>query len=219
MNQGESMKQKSIIPGLLAGLGGALAAAALTVCLTQRDAEPIILSYPQGAEDCVGAMMTALCSGDYSGASQYLYGQPDLGSGVSGDSETAAQLWSSFTSSLQYTADAPCTASDSGVSQQVTITSLDMNQVLEEMAAEAPELLERKIALLDIADMDEVYDANHEYQPGFVDSVLYQAAGLALADAQTTQHTVTVNLLYDAHQWWVMPDAALLNAISGGILQ
>ena len=213
------MKQKSIIPGLLAALGGALAAAALTVCLTQRDAEPIVLSYPQGAEDCVSAMMTALCSGDYSSASQYLYGQPDLGSGVSGDSETALQLWSSFTSSLQYTADGPCTASNSGVSQQVTVTSLDMNRVLEDMAAEAPELLERKIALLDIADMDEVYDENHEYQPGFVDSVLYQAAGLALAEAQTTQHTVTVNLLYDAHQWWVMPNAALLNAISGGILQ
>lgn len=213
------MKKKTFLPGLLGALGGVLAVAALTVCLTQREAEPVILSYPQGAEDCVSAMMTALCSGDYSGASQYLYGQPDLGSGPTGDSETAAQLWTSFTSSLQYTADAPCTASDSGVCQQVTITSLDMNGVLESMAAKAPELLEQKITLLNITDMDEVYDADHEYQPGFLDSVLYQAAGLALADAQTAEHTVTVNLLYDAHRWWVMPDAALLNAISGGILQ
>ena len=213
------MKKKTFLPGLLGALGGVLAVAALTVCLTQREAEPVILSYPQGAEDCVSAMMTALCSGDYSGASQYLYGQPDLGSGPAGDSETAAQLWTSFTSSLQYTADAPCTASNSGVCQQVTITSLDMNGVLENMAAKAPELLEQKIALLNITDMDEVYDADHEYQPGFLDSVLYQAAGLALADAQTAEHTVTVNLLYDAHRWWVMPDAALLNAISGGILQ
>lgn len=213
------MKKKTFLPGLLGALGGVLAVAALTVCLTQREAEPVILSYPQGAEDCVSAMMTTICSGDYSGASQYLYGQPDLGSGPAGDSETAAQLWTSFTSSLQYTADAPCTASDSGVCQRVTITSLDMNGVLESMAAKAPELLEQKIALLNITDMDEVYDADHEYQPGFLDSVLYQAAGLALADAQTAEHTVTVNLLYDAHRWWVMPDAALLNAISGGILQ
>ena len=211
------MKKKTFLPGLLGALGGVLAVAALTVCLTQREAEPVILSYPQGAEDCVSAMMTAICSGDYSGASQYLYGQPDLGSGPAGDSETAAQLWTSFASSLQYTADAPCTASDSGVCQRVTITSLDMNGVLESMTAKAPELLERKIALSD--SMDDVYDENHEYRPGFVDSVLYQAANLALEEAQTVEHTVTVNLLYDAHQWWVMPDAALLNAISGGILQ
>lgn len=211
------MRQKSLVPALLGGLGGALAAVALTICLTQRDAEPIILGYPQGAEDCVNAMMAELCSGNYSGASQYLYGQPDLGSGASADSEAAMQLWNSFTSSLHYTADAPCTASDSGVCQQVTITGLDMNRVLEDMAAEAPELLERKIALSD--SMDDVYDENHEYRPGFVDSVLYQAANLALEEAQTVEHTVTVNLLYDAHQWWVMPDAALLNAISGGILQ
>ena len=172
------MRQKSLVPALLGGLGGALAAVALTICLTQRDAEPIILGYPQGAEDCVSAMMAELCSGNYSGASQYLYGQPDLGSGASADSEAAMQLWNSFTSSLHYTADAPCTASDSGVCQQVTITGLDMNRVLEDMAAEAPELLERKIALSD--SMDDVYDENHEYRPGFVDSVLYQAANLAL---------------------------------------
>ena len=51
------MRQKSLVPALLGGLGGALAAVALTICLTQRDAEPIILGYPQGAEDCVSAMM------------------------------------------------------------------------------------------------------------------------------------------------------------------
>lgn len=211
------MSRKSIVPGLLGGLGGALAAAALTVCLTQRDAAPILLRYPQGAEDCVSAMMTALCSGDYSQASQYLYGTPDLGSGPSGDSMTASRLWDSFTGSLQYTVDAPCTASASGVSQSVTITSLDMSQVLEQMTQDAPELLERKIALS--ASMDDVYDANHEYQPGLVDSVLYQAAAMALEDAQTTQHTVTLNLLYENHQWWVMPEQSLLSAISGGILQ
>ena len=203
--------------GLLGTLAGALTVAALTVCLTQRDADPVILRYPQGAEDCVNSMMSAICSGDYASASQYLYGTPDLGSAPAGGSEAAAQLWQSFTGSLEYTADSPCTATATGISQQVTIRSLDLNGVLESMAENAPVLLERKIALAD--RMSDVYDDNQNYLPAFVDGVLAQAAAMALEEAQTVEHTIDVNLLYDAYQWWVMPDQAFLNAVSGGILQ
>lgn len=211
------MKRKSIVPTLFGALGGALAVTALVICLTQRDAAPMLLRYPQEAEDCVSAMMTDLCSGNYREASQYLYGRPDLGIGPSGEDEAAALLWSAFTDSLHYTADEPCTATASGIAQTVTVTSLDMNGVLEAMEQKAPELLNRAISWA--ADMDDVYDENHEYRKDFVGDVMAQAAQAALEEAQTTEHTVTVNLLYDDHQWWVMPDQALLAAISGGILQ
>ena len=36
-------------------------------------------------------------------------------------------------------------------------------------------------------------------------------------DAKSKEQTLTVNLVYKKGQWWVVPDQALLSAISGGI--
>ena len=37
-------------------------------------------------------------------------------------------------------------------------------------------------------------------------------------DAKMITVEVTVNLVYDDGQWWIMPDKALLEAISCGVL-
>ena len=50
--------------------------------------------------------------------------------------------------------------------------------------------------------------------------VLYDAAAQALKeDAQTVTVAVTINMIYENDQWWVVSDSALLSAISGGILK
>ena len=184
-----------------------LAAAALVICLTKRGAEPVMVRYPQEAEECVGAMMDALCSGDFRQTSQYLYGTPTLGSGLGSDDEAAAQLWTAFTSSLR------CTM---GMNPK-NIFILDIGQVLQTMKTTAPLLLEQQVAQAE--SMDEVYDADHEYREEFLRDVMCRAAAAALETADTAAHTLTVNLTYHDGQWWVLPDQALLEAISGGILE
>ena len=50
--------------------------------------------------------------------------------------------------------------------------------------------------------------------------VLYDAAKDALEqDAKTVTFEVTVNLVHNNGQWWIVPEDALLTAISGGILK
>lgn len=198
-------------------LGTMLAAAALEICLTKRGAEPVMVRYPQEAEECVGAMMDALCSGDFRQASQYLYGTPTLGSGLGSDDEAAAQLWTAFTSSLRCTPAGRCYATAGGVAQDITVSSLDIGQVLQTMKTTAPLLLEQQVAQAE--SMDEVYDADHEYREEFLRDVMCRAAAAALETADTADHTLTVNLTYHDGQWWVLPDQALLEAISGGILE
>lgn len=211
------MRKRKILPWLFGTLGAMLAAAALVICLTGRDAEPVMVRCPQEAEECVGAMMDALCSGDFRQASRYLYGAPALGSGLGGDDEAAAQLWAAFTSSLRCTPESRCYATAGGVVQDITVSSLDIGQVLQTMKTTAPLLLERQV---DRAEkMDEVYDANHEYREEFLRDVMRRAAAAALETADTAAHTLTVKLTYCDGQWWVLPDRALLEAVSGGILE
>ena len=81
----------------------------------------------------------------------------------------------------------------------------------------AQALLEQRIAQAE--DTDEIYDANNEYREDFVMDALYDAAREALAqDAVYISWDLTLNLIYENGQWWIMPEQALLKALSGGIL-
>ena len=67
--------------------------------------------------------------------------------------------------------------------------------------------------------MDEVFDEDHQYREDFVMDVLYDAACKALEeDAKTMTTELTLNLIYQDGQWWIIADRVLLDAISGGIL-
>ena len=49
--------------------------------------------------------------------------------------------------------------------------------------------------------------------------VLYDAAQQALEeDAKTVTYSFTLNLVYANGQWWIKPESALLEAVTGGIL-
>jgi hypothetical protein len=47
--------------------------------------------------------------------------------------------------------------------------------------------------------------------------VLYDAASEILKkDADYVTREITLNIVYRQEQWWIMPDQALVQAISGG---
>ena len=211
------MGKRKICPWFFGTLGTVLAAAALVICLAGREVEPVMVRYPQEAEECTAAMMDALCGGDFRQASRYLYGAPVPDAGAGGGDEAAAQLWTAFVSSLQCTPESRCYATAGGVAQDITVSSLDIGQVLQTMKTEAPLLLEQQIARA--GSMDEVYDADHEYREEFLQDVMRRAAAAALETADTAAHTLTVNLTYRDGQWWIVPEQALLEAVSGGILE
>lgn len=210
------MKKQRIIAAIFGALGGVLAAAALTVCLTQQGAAPRLARYPQEAEDCARALLTHLNAGDYAGASQYIYGCPALDTAGQWDSDACRTLWDAFAASLDGTPEGRCYAASNGLALDVTVRSLDLSQVLDGMGQAAPALLEEQVARA--VNMNQVYDDAHEYREDFIRALLDQAAEDGLTQAAPVARPLTLRLVRDRGQWWVLPDQALLSAVSGGLL-
>ena len=109
-----------------------------------------------------------------------------------------------------------CYATDSGVALDVTVTALDVSAATASLATRAQTLLSERIEKAE--DPAEVYDENNEYRADVVAAVLREAAEQTLEnDAQLTDRELTLQLVYQDGQWWIVPDAALLQAISGGV--
>lgn len=208
---------KHNIPARVFGcLGAVLAVTALLICLTQRNAQPRLFGTAAGAEECAQAMMENIAQGNYAAASAYLYGAPSLGTGTQPESDTAGILWEAFVSSLDFEPLGGCYATVSGLARDYSVSSLDLPKLTQALKDAAPGILE---ARLDAAeDMTLIYDENGEYRETFAQSVLEEAARQVLASADSVDRTVTLNLVYEGKQWWVVPDQALLSAISGGIV-
>lgn len=208
---------KHNIPARVFGcLGAVLAVTALLICLTQRNAQPRLFGTAAGAEECAQAMMENIAQGNYAAASAYLYGAPSLGTGTQPESDTAGILWEAFVSSLDFEPLGGCYATVSGLARDYSVSSLDLPKLTQALKDAAPGILE---ARLDAAeDMTLIYDENGEYRETFAQSVLEEAARQVLASADSVDRTVTLNLVYEGNQWWVVPDHALLSAISGGIV-
>ena len=210
------MKKIPLSSRVFGCLAGVLAAAVLVICLTQRNAKPLLLQTPQGAAECAQTMMDRICAGDYAGASLCLYGTPDLDSGSQDESPTARLIWNAFLSSLSCRPQGDCYADENGLAQDYILSGLDIPSLIEQMKKSAPAVLEAK---LDAAEsFVQVYDDNWQYREDFTQSVLEETARQATAAGAVVERAVTLRLIYENDQWWVVPSQELIAAISGGLV-
>ena len=193
-----------------------LAVAALLICLTQRNAVPRLFGKTEGAEKCARAMMDCISRGDYAGASAYLYGTPSLGIGDQRETPAAECVWDAFVSSMECRSRGSCYATDAGVAMDFTVSGLDIPSLTQELKQRSAAVLEARVEAAE--NMSQVYDSNQQYREDFIQSVLEEAAREAVAAVSPVENAVTVQLVYEGNQWWVVPDSALMTAISGGIL-
>ena len=67
-------------------------------------------------------------------------------------------------------------------------------------------------------DMSELYDEENNFRQDLVDAIVLEAVDQAIREnGQTASFDVTLSLIQRDGQWWVVPDQALLQAISGGL--
>ena len=162
--------------------------------------------------------MEAVSRNDYDGASEVIQGNPVFGADREPADAVSAMIWDAFVESVGYELVGDLYATDSGVAQNIVVTTLDMGSVTANLKERSEKLLEQRVAAAE--DPDEVYDENNEYRGDFVMQVLYDATVAALnADARYVQHEVTINMIYENGQWWIVSDPALLSAITGGVLK
>lgn len=193
-----------------------LAAGTVVLCLNSLNSSPVLLTQPEAAAERAEAMMDAVCEGDYVGAASFMYGSPDLGAAREPADEVGTLIWSAFLDSIRYEFTGDCYATDSGVARDVTVESLDIAGITGDLKEIAQELLAQWVTAAE--DVDQIYDEDGEYREDFVMEVLNDAVRQALEQNSTySSREVTLNLTYQDDQWWIVPDAALLEAISGGI--
>ena len=205
----------SVIFGLL---GICAAVLGIYLALDNMDASPVLVEQPQEAKHQVVTMLDALCGQDYETVSASLYGTPDLGLSREAQDDVGKFIWEAFAESVRYELVGEFYATDSGVAQNVVISGMELGSVTENLKDRSQSLLEQRVA--EAEDPDEVYDENNEYREAFVMDVLEDAAREALEeDAREVTWEITLNLVYENGQWWIMPESTLLEAISGGILK
>ena len=213
---GEKMRNNKAASWIFGVLAVVLAVSALLICLTQRNAAPKLFGKAEGAEKCARAMMDCISRGDYAGASAYLYGTPSLGIGNQRETPAAECVWDAFVSSMECRSRGSCYATDAGVAMDFTVSGLDIPSLTQELKQRSAAVLEARVEAAE--NMSQVYDSNQQYREDFIQSVLEEAAREAVAAVSPVENAVTVQLVYEGNQWWVVPDSALMTAISGGIL-
>lgn len=203
----------AVIFGLI---GTVLMVGAIGLCLLSLDAPVRMAETPEAAAARSEELMEAIGQGDFAAAGNVLYGQPDLGVERLPDEESAMMVWTAFTGSFSCEFKGDCYATDSGIARDAAITALDIPSVTASLSRRAHALLTARVE--SATDMAELYDEENNFREDLVEEVLTQALVQALAeDAELVTRDVTLNLICRDGQWWVVPDEALLTALTGGM--
>ena len=202
--------------GVLFGiLGVILLVGTPIVCFVSLDAPAQVAQIPQAGLDCVQEVMDAIAEGDLAKAASRMYGQPDLGVSASPDGPEAQKLWETFRESLSYEFLGPCYATETGFARKAQVSCLKVSSVTEKVTGYAQELLNARIA--EATEKEQLYDDSGEFRGDVIDEVMTQALDKALAqDGQMATADMTLELTYRDGVWWVVPDQALLNLLTGG---
>lgn len=205
------MKTARIFASAFAAIGAVLLVGSIILCLVSLDAPVEMVGMPKDAMACAEEMMDALAAGDYRGAAARMYGQPDLGVGDAPSGELDALVWNAFVDSMSYEFVGVCYAENSGIYRDASVTALDIASVTAKLQTRAQTLLDTR---LDAAEEELTAQEREELAQQVLREALEQAIR---EDGETVTQNITLKLIYRDGQWWVVPDQALLQAISGGV--
>lgn len=212
------MKIRNLLSALFALLGMGAATAGIYLSLSSMHATPILLTQPGAAKAKVESVMDAISEGDYTAASLGIQGTPNLGVDRVAESAVGDLIWGAFLDSITYQLDGECYATDSGISQNVVIRTLEIASVTESLRDRSQTLLAQRVE--EAEDTSELYDENNEYREDLVMDVLYAAAQQAIEeDARYVTWEIRLDLVYENNRWWVLPSMEFLQAISGGMVK
>lgn len=210
------MKHGGFLRCFLFLLGLCIMAFAVVLSLCSLDAPARLLGRATAAEHRCDQWAQAVAEGDYAAIGDTLYGQPELDSGRESGYAVGEVLWDAFRSSLSCEFAGECYATQSGVARDVTVTALDISAVMAPLKQRFDGMLRQRAE--DAEDPDTVYDANNDYREDFVMSTLCDAVQSVLAEGDyLVSRTLTLNLVYEDGQWWILPEQDMINLLSGKV--
>lgn len=210
-------QSKHILSGVFLTLGLVILGLAAFLAFTGRNAPVRLLTVPQKAQSRTEELMQALSEGNWSGASAFLYGSPALEDNPTLDTLVAEELYTAYRTGLQYSFLGDCEADGTGLSRSVQVTVPDIPAILEELEPRFRQTLSQRAEAE--KETRPVYDDGGNYQEAYLMSVLADTARELLAEENlpTRTQTLKLNLVCRDGQWYVLPDQALMNLLSGSM--
>ena len=212
------MKLEKYLSAIFAVLAVALIAATAAGYMYFHQTPPMIQVPQEDAEVRAELLMESLCQGDYAAAGESLYGSPELQWDPEAASELGALLWEAYSGSMTYEFSGPCYATGDGLFRDVTVTVLDIPALCQKVGERFQALMEPY--LVEVEYGSEAFDENGVLRQEFSEGKLRKAVEQVLLLRNSyASHQITLELVYQNGQWWVMPKQNLIDIVAGVVTQ
>lgn len=177
-------------------------------------AEPVILREPEKGKQCAEEFLQAINDGNLAEAADYLPDPSALGKVPEDADPIAALIWDTYRTQLDAELVSGLYTTADGLCMDMELTALDVDDVVEKIGTLAVERMQERVAAA--SDMSELYGDDGQYRPELVDDVLQQAAlETLMCDLPTVTTGITLHLTQSGEAWKVIPDQALIDALTG----
>lgn len=208
------MKISKLASAVFAVVGTVLLVGSVVVSFVALNSPTKAVKPTREVNDFAQSVLYAL-EHDLGAVEGYLYGKPSLGIDREPATTEGRELWNAYRSSISVTADEGCYSEGANIFQTAQVTYMDIAQTLLDLDRRAGELLKQKLD----AQEDKTALLGEDGQiPGKLrEELRTQAFRQALEDAKTATTQITFQLIEKDGQWWVLPDQAMLDILSGGL--
>lgn len=209
------MKISKLAAFVFSAVGTVLLIGSMVLCMVALNKPAKSVKPTKEANDFAQTVLNALDNGDFVGVAGYLYGTPSLGLDREPATTEGRELWNAYRDSVAVTTDAYCYGEGANIYQTAQVTVMDMAETLSQLESRAAGLLKQKLETAE--DPAALLDENGEVPQTLRDEIRTQARRGALEEAKTVTTQITFQLIEKDGQWWVLPDQALLDILSGGL--
>ena len=208
------MKSAKYLSVIFAAIAAVMIAATAIGYVCFHHQPPMIQTSVEGAQARSEQLMEAICRGDHAAVGESMYGKPELQWNREEAAWLSTRLWQAYTDSMSYAFSGPCYATEEGIFRDVTVTALDV-------PALSPKIQERFQLLLEpyltVSRYDsEVNDENGDLRQEFTADILHQAVEQILQEENAgAEYKITLELVFQDDQWWVVPKQPIIDIIAG----
>lgn len=209
------MRVSKLASVLFAVLGTVLLVGAIVCCFWALGRPDKAIEPAEAADVCARSVLSALDCGDFAAVERQLYGKPSLGFDREPATAEGKLLWDAYRDSIVVTADEACYAVGTDIFQTAQITALDIEQTLSELDRRAQVRLQQELEAQE--DPFALLEENGQIPQALKDSIRMQALQDVLAQPVKGNTQISFQLIEKDGRWWVLPDSAMMDVLSGGI--
>lgn len=178
--------------------------------------EPVNLTSLPDPMRTVKAFFDSVAEENYEKAYGCLSGYDSLGLENTPEDAYAAAFWKIVRENTSWESASDCKVNGTEAKAEVTVISPDLNLLVDGLAEDVNERIGQKIE--EAVTLDGIYNEDKSYKQEFIMEVYDEVLKERLQETEypLRRDTVTVSLTYSDKKWMILPDAELMNALTGG---